>query len=545
MFKFATNKFTSHGNSSSATTGTSTTTTTSSATPANPAGMITGPQPSAVSNLLPEKLSHTLLKHSQEESRRRFKVQQDLFAFNKIADKGFPAKPSAMDYDRKLRMLAVGTKHGDIRIYGQPNTVHQQLSCFQDIHPFPIQRLLFVQGAHQLITLSERSNRSEMTGKNETQLFLILWQIPDLTTTAATTNLIEKIKECQLDPKCGAGNSRLSALTLLNDNSHLFIGFETGDVYVFNVASFQLVPGVINKDYILKNIPAVTTDTTHKKLTTLGAVESICHHPRQLTKLLIAYQRGLWIIFDFIQNKIDQINQTGQQLESAAFYQQGECVATAHSDGSFVLWDLTCPAADSTTSGPSKCGSFTEPNIVYGPFPCKPVTKCLVKTCRGDQPYVIFSGGCPRAHSDKITISVIKGENEHVCFDFTSKIIDFFTVDRPVTEKTSGGAASVVLDNPQALFVLLEEEFVAIDLASEGWPQFRLPYLCSVHSSAIICTHHVSGVSRDFHARLKSYGLLGQDPSEVYSARDWPIQASSSSKPTPSTDKVIHYNARY
>ena len=33
-------------------------------------------------------------------SRRRQLMQKDLFAFNKIADKGFPAKPSAMDYDR-------------------------------------------------------------------------------------------------------------------------------------------------------------------------------------------------------------------------------------------------------------------------------------------------------------------------------------------------------------------------------------------------------------------------------------------------------------
>lgn len=158
----------------------------------------------------------------------------------------------------------------------------------------------------------------------------------------------------------------------------------------------------------------------------------------------------------------------------------------------------------------------------------------MVKTCRSDQPYVIFSGGCPRVnYSDKITITVIQGEQSHVCFDFTSKIIEFFTVDKPSVEKipsgTATGATSIVYDNPQALFVLLEEEFVAIDLVSDQWPQYKLPYLCSVHSSAIICTHYASNVSRSFYEKLVKYGSSGTplEPGEIYSERDWPIGTSS------------------
>lgn len=458
---------------------------------------------------------------------RRRQLQKDLFAYNKIADKGFPSKPSAMDYDKKLKLLALGTKNGDIRIYGAPGTQQQQLSCYQDVHPFPIQRILFIQGQHQLITLSERVHRNDQTNKGESLLYLVLWQIPsDQKQSHHQSNLVEKIKEYQLDPKAING-SKLSAMTLLNDNSHLFLGFESGDVYVFNVSAFQLVPGVINKDYILKNLPE--GNQSNKKLTSLGAVESICHHPRQLTKLLLAYQRGLWVIFDFIKNQIDQINQTQQQLESAIFYQAGECVATAHSDGSFILWDLENNLSNSVTNNDNSpatsantipsCSSNSAPNIVYGPYPCKPVQKCLVKTCRNDQPYVIFSGGCPRVnYSDKVTISVIQGENQHICFDFTSKIIDYFTIDKPTLEKPN-----LTYDNPQALFVLLEEEFVAIDLTTEGWPQFKLPYLYSVHSSAIICTHYVNNVSKKFYECLKYYGVLSQEPNELFSDKEWPV----------------------
>ena len=370
MFKFATNKFT-QGNQAS------TSTTTNSGALASSSSSTTDHHTHAVRHHIETNVAETNQSiltgmlggvgagNSAAASKRR-QLQKDLFAYNKIADKGFPAKPSAMDYDRKLKLIGIGTKNGDIRIYGAPLTAQQQLACYQDIHPFPILRLLFIQGQHQLITLTERTYRNEVSNKGESHLYLVLWQIPNNLNMSGgggggvnsqneypVSNLVEKIKEYALDAKIISG-TRLSALTLLNDNSHLFLGFESGDIYVFNVASFQIVPGVINKDYILKNLPdppAVSvsasdqntnanTLSVHKKLTQLGAVESICHHPRQLTKLLLAYQRGLWVIFDFIKNQIDQINQTPQQLESAVFYQAGECVATSHLDGSFILWDL-------------------------------------------------------------------------------------------------------------------------------------------------------------------------------------------------------------
>lgn len=42
--------------------------------------------------------------------------------------------------------------------------------------------------------------------------------------------------------------------------------------------------------------------------------------------------------------------------------------------------------------------------------------------------YIVFAGGMPRAsYSDRHTITVQRGKR-HVVFDFTSKVIDFFTV---------------------------------------------------------------------------------------------------------------------
>lgn len=56
---------------------------------------------------------------------------------------------------------------------------------------------------------------------------------------------------------------------------------------------------------------------------------------------------------------------------------------------------------------------------------------CVLLTCasfRCSDPFVLFSGGMPRAsHGDRHTVTVMRG-SEHVVFDLTSKIIDFIFI---------------------------------------------------------------------------------------------------------------------
>lgn len=46
---------------------------------------------------------------------------------------------------------------------------------------------------------------------------------------------------------------------------------------------------------------------------------------------------------------------------------------------------------------------------------------------------------------------------------------------------------------PEALVVLADEEVVAIDLLCEDWKMMSLPYMVSLHASAVTCSQHVSG----------------------------------------------------
>lgn len=92
---------------------------------------------------------------------------------------------------------------------------------------------------------------------------------------------------------------------------------------------------------------------------------------------------------------------------------------------------------------------------------------------------VLFSGGMQRAsYGDRHTITVMT-KDKHVVFDFTSKVIDFFTV----FARDEDGKE--IPDNPEALIVLAEEEIVAIDLTNPQWKMMALPYLVSLHASAV------------------------------------------------------------
>ena len=94
-----------------------------------------------------------------------------------------------------------------------------------------------------------------------------------------------------------------------------------------------------------------------------------------------------------------------------------------------------------------------ETSTPYGPFPCKAIRKV-----EWHDPTVIFSGGLPRAsYGDKHCVSILRGSSVQVVLDFTSKVVDFFTIKDPAD---SDG-------DPVALAVLCEEEVIFVDLKNK------------------------------------------------------------------------------
>lgn len=421
-----------------------------------------------------------LKKGDQRDTEARQRLQKELFAFNRCMEHGFPSKASAIAYDSKLDLMVLGTKTGVLRIYGGPGV---ELSAHHDDDVGVFQIFTFDQG--NIVTLCSDN-------------CLHLWEI-------AVRDGISYLDEVQLLSLENRVKT-VSASCVTTSRDQLLLGSESGHVFTVDLKSFKLLDKVVYQESVIQNAPDDFRVNP-------GAVEAVVQHPTKPDLLLIGYNRGLIVLWDTSQNKAEQMYNATTQLESLTFIGDGKEFISSHGNGSYVVWN--------TASSVRPKEQATTP---YGPFPCKAISKIIWKSTRTKDPMSVFMGGMPRAsYGDHHTVSVVHG-NKHVVFDFTSKIIDFFVIcdiDRRRRLSPSASIDRIASDDPQALVVLAEEEIVAIDLVSDGWPSYQLPYLASLHSSAITCTAHIANVPQTLWDKLVD---AGQRQATGHSARDWPIQ---------------------
>nr|XP_044986903.1 lethal(2) giant larvae protein homolog 1 isoform X2 [Jaculus jaculus] len=414
---------------------------------------------------------------------QREKLKQELFAFNKTVEHGFPNQPSALAFDPELRIMAIGTRSGAVKIYGAPGVEftgrHEDAATVTQMH--------FLPGQGRLLTLLDDSS-------------LHLWEITHHHGCAH----LEEALSFQLPSRPGfdgASLTRVTVILLLAAGTMAALGTEGGSVFFLDVTTLTLLEGkTLSPDEVLRSVP-----DDYRCGKALGPVESLQGHLQDPAKILIGYSRGLLVIWSQTSQCVDHVF-LGNQLESLCWGRGGSTIISSHSDGSYAIW--------STDAGSPQTLQPTVATTPYGPFPCKAINKILWRSCELGGHYIIFSGGMPRAsYGDRHCVSVLRAETL-VTLDFTSRIIDFFTVHsmRPEDE----------FDDPQALAVLLEEELVMLDLLTPGWPAMPAPYLAPLHSSAITCSAHVANVPSKLWARIVRAGEQ-QSPQPASSASSWPI----------------------
>ncbi|XP_064135449.1 lethal(2) giant larvae protein homolog 1 isoform X2 [Loxodonta africana] len=418
---------------------------------------------------------------------QREKLKQELFAFHKTVEHGFPNQPSALAFDPELRIMAIGTRSGAVRIYGAPGVeftgLHHDAATVTQMH--------FLPGQGRLLTLLDDNS-------------LHLWEIVPHNGCAhlEETLSFQPPSRPSFDGTSTLPSlSRVTVVLLVDAGDRAALGTEGGSVVFLNVDTLTLLEGqTLAPDEVLRSLP---DDCRCGKA--LGPVESLQGHLQDPNKILIGYSRGLLVIWSQTARCVERVF-LGNQLESLCWERSGSTVVSSHSDGSYAVW-------------PADLGSTlvlqpTAATTPYGPFPCKAINKILWRSCESGGHFIIFSGGMPRAsYGDRHCVSVLRAETL-VTLDFTSRVIDFFTVHstRPEDE----------FDDPQALAVLLEEELVVLDLQTPGWPAVPAPYLAPLHSSAITCSAHVANVPAKLWARLVSLGEQ-QSPQPTSSASSWPI----------------------
>ncbi|PNF23205.1 Protein lethal(2) giant larvae [Cryptotermes secundus] len=402
----------------------------------------------------------------QQPSAERQKLQRELFAFRKTVQHGFPHKPTALAWDPALRLLAIGTATGSVKVFGKPGV---EFYGQHTNHDSSVTQLVFLPNEGRIVSLCDDNS-------------LHLWEINE--------GCLEEVKSQALEGKL----KKISAVCLESACEHLLLGTEGGNIYLLNLKTFEMADTIIYQDVVMQNVPE------DYKINP-GAVEAIAEQPGNPDRILIGYNRGLMVLWDRKTPGAEQTYISTQQLESVCWHKSGSRFASSHNDGSYAIWDA------SVGERPSE-----EPTTVYGPFPCKAVTKLLWRHAKKDD-YMVFAGGMPRAsYSDRHTITVQHGKR-HVVFDFTSKVIDFFTVAIDPDDRE--------FDEPEALIVLLEEELLAIDLLADDWRMLSLPYLVSLHASAVTCSQHISGVPQDLWQNIMLAGK--KQTQDLYSDREWPV----------------------
>ncbi|KAK2584774.1 hypothetical protein KPH14_007097 [Odynerus spinipes] len=408
----------------------------------------------------------------QQPTAERQKLQKDLFAFRKTVQHGFPNKPTAFAWDPSLRLMIIGTTSGAIKVFGRPGVeFYGQHSSESGDNA--VTKIVAIPNEGRIVSLCDDNS-------------LHLWEINE--------NSVVETKSLSLEGKL----KKISAICLESSGEHLLLGAEGGNIYLLNLKTFAVPDNIIYQDVVMQNVP-----DDYKK--NPGAVEAIAEQPGHPDNILIGYNRGLMVLWNKATPGAQQTFVSTQQLESVHFISESRFVSS-HNDGSYTFWS---PGSD----------AVPEPTTPYGPFPCKAIAKILVYPTAEHGELVLFSGGMQRAsYGDRHTITVMT-KDKHVVFDFTSKVIDFFTV----FARDEDGKD--IPDSPEALIVLAEEEIVAIDLTNPQWKMMALPYLVSLHASAVTCSQHIPNVPEELWDAIMSAGKAQTE--HLYSDKAWPIDGGT------------------
>ncbi|KAF3859078.1 hypothetical protein F7725_021477, partial [Dissostichus mawsoni] len=458
---------------------------------------------------------------------------------------GFPHQPSALGYSPSLQLLAIGTRSGAIKLYGAPGVefmgLHDENAAVTQVHFLPHQV--------ELVTLLDDNSLHMWTLKAHTGLSELL-EIGRFTLTGP--------------PGAPPSVTRVTAVLAHSSGELLLLGTEGGHVFIVEVPGFrELEERNISLDQVASSVP---DDYIGRR--NLEHVEALQENPVNPNQVVIGYGRGLMVIWDLEKQSAVQHIPATQQLESVWWTEDGDYLLSSHSDGSYCRWMVS--GVDVNEEEEEKS------DIPYGHFPCKAISKIIQLPTEEGPPFLLFSGGMPRAsYGDRHCITVIHGKT-HVALDFTSRIIDFFAIrdgpqhtgrqhtTTPVTDvwqteneppaskvfrqchsTVEKGLVYLVSNchhcslpppppppagDPSALVVLVEEELVVIDLLTEGWPVIQTPYLVPLHSSAITCSHHVSAIPLKLWERVLAAGDL---QSTHYSKKPWPITGGQNLAPDP------------
>ncbi|XP_061378643.1 syntaxin-binding protein 5 isoform X1 [Danaus plexippus] len=415
-------------------------------------------------------------------------LRPDHFQIKKTFRHGFPFAPTALAWDPIQKLLAIGDKSGNLRILGGPGVdAHVRHESGE-----AVLHAKFVINEGALVTA---------TADDQLNLWTFRQKFP------------QRVQALKFQ------RERITCLHLPLQSKWIHVGTERGNVHVVNIETFALSGYVINWNKAIE-----VTRAVHP-----GAVVDLSENPIDASKLVIAFETGLVVVWDLRARAAEWRGSLGtggpgDGVRAAAWQHDGKLM-TAHADGALATWSTRSPRPTSLSYPHAKANKEGKPE------PCKPIHRLEWKTSRTGESLVIFSGGLPtdkagRTHS----ITVLNGKSTTV-LEMEHTVVDFVTLCE------SPHAADY--QEPYAIVVLLQNDLVVIDLLSPGYPCFENPYPMDIHESSVTCCYYFADCPSDLIPAFYSVGRQGNKKTAGFSDKLWPINGGEWAPASCSYSEII------
>lgn len=403
-------------------------------------------------------------------SPREPEIQESLtseqFQVCKTVRHGFPYQPTALAFDPVQKILAIGTRSGGVRILGRPGV---DSHCQHDSGA-AVLHLQFLINEGALVTACADDT-------------LHLWSLRQK--RPAVLHSLRFNKE------------RITCCHLPFQSKWLYVGTERGNTHIVNILSFVL------SGYVVMWNKAIELSTKAHP----GPVVHLSDTPRDEGKLLIGYESGTIVLWDLRCKRADVRFYYDEAIHSIGWHHEGRQFMCSHSDGSLTVWNLKNPAKPFQVTIPhgksQKDGRKHES--------CKPILKVEYRTCKNSEPFIIFSGGLSY-DSRRPSLTIMHGKAITV-LEMDHPIVDFLTLcETPYANE---------FQEPYAVAVLMERDFIVVDLTQSNFPIFENPYSMDIHESPVTCTEFFADCPHEFILVL--YALGAKHKKQGYSNKEWPI----------------------
>nr|XP_046217796.1 syntaxin-binding protein 5-like isoform X15 [Oncorhynchus gorbuscha] len=403
-------------------------------------------------------------------------VQETLVSENfqicKTVRHGFPYQPTCLAFDPVQKILAIGSRTGGIRILGRPG-----VDCYsQHESGAAVLQLQFLINEGALVTACADDT-------------LHLWNLRQ-----RRPAILHSLK---------FNRERITFCHLPFQSKWLYVGTERGNTHIVNIESFVL------SGYVIMWNKAIELATKAHP----GPVVHLSDSPKDEGKLLIGFESGTVVQWDLRSKKVDFRIYYDEAIHSVSWHHEGKQFMCSHSDGSLTMWNLRNTARPIQITYPH--GKILKDGRKES---CKPILKVEYKTSRNSEPYVIFSGGLSydKSGGRRPTLTIMHGKAITV-LEMDHPIVEFLVLcDTPYSNE---------VQDPYAVVVLLEKDFIVVDLTQSNFPIFENPYPMDIHESPVTCTAYFAECPPDIIPILYSIGA--KQKKTGYSHKEWPVSGGT------------------